>query len=52
VRGAHLNVKINATGLTDETTRDTFLTRATEIAIAASTHEDEILEVVERRMGE
>lgn len=52
LRGAHLNVKINATGLTDQRTRDDYLARADEIAVAASTHEDEILEVVERRFGE
>jgi glutamate formiminotransferase/formiminotetrahydrofolate cyclodeaminase len=52
VRGAHLNVKINATGLADQRTRDDYLARATEIAAAASTREDEILEVVERRFGE
>jgi glutamate formiminotransferase/formiminotetrahydrofolate cyclodeaminase len=52
VRGAHLNVKINALGLTDKKTRDHYLDRAAEIAVAASTREAEILEVVEKRMGE
>jgi glutamate formiminotransferase/formiminotetrahydrofolate cyclodeaminase len=52
VRGAYLNVKINATGLTDDTARDEFLARAEEIAVAAATREGKILEVVERRLGE
>ena len=52
VRGAHLNVKINALGLADEKTRDTYLARADEIARDAALREDEILEVVEGRLGE
>lgn len=52
VRGAHLNVKINATGLTDAAVRDDYLARVDEIARAAAHREDEILEVVERRFGE
>lgn len=52
VRGAHLNVKINATGLTDEKTRDDYLARAEEIARETAGREEEILEVVERRIGE
>jgi len=52
VRGAYLNVKINATGLADATARDEYLARAEEIAVRAATREDEILEVVEGRLGE
>ena len=52
VRGAHLNVKINATGLSDAVARDDYLARADEIARAAADREDEILAVVERRLGE
>ena len=52
VRGAHLNVRINATGLNDEGTRDDYLTRADAIAREAAAREDEILEVVAGRLGE
>jgi glutamate formiminotransferase/formiminotetrahydrofolate cyclodeaminase len=52
VRGAHLNVKINAVGLTDEKARDDYLARADEIARDAALREEEILEVVEGRLGE
>jgi len=52
VRGAHLNVKINAFGLDDHGVRDVYLARAEEIASRAAALEDEILEVVERRLGE
>jgi glutamate formiminotransferase/formiminotetrahydrofolate cyclodeaminase len=52
VQGAHLNVKINAVGLTDPTARDAYLVRAADIATTAADREEEILAVVERRMGE
>jgi glutamate formiminotransferase/formiminotetrahydrofolate cyclodeaminase len=52
VRGAHLNVKINAVGLTDTKARDDYLKRADQIALTAADREDEILGVVERRLGE
>jgi glutamate formiminotransferase/formiminotetrahydrofolate cyclodeaminase len=52
VRGAHLNVRINAVGLTDAKTRDEYLARAAGMAAAAADREEEILAVVDRRMGE
>jgi glutamate formiminotransferase/formiminotetrahydrofolate cyclodeaminase len=52
VRGAHLNVRINAVGLTDAKTRDEYLARAAGMAAAATDREEEILAVVDRRMGE
>jgi glutamate formiminotransferase/formiminotetrahydrofolate cyclodeaminase len=52
VQGAHLNVKINAVGLTDATARDAYMVRAADIATTAADREEEILAVVERRMGE
>jgi glutamate formiminotransferase / formiminotetrahydrofolate cyclodeaminase len=52
VRGAHLNVKTNATGLTDTAVRDDYLKRAEKIAVEAARREADVLEVVERRFGE
>lgn len=51
VRGAHLNVLINAGGLTDRTVGDDYLARADRLAAAAAEEEARILAVVEGRMG-
>lgn len=51
VRGAGLNVQINATDLTDETERSGYLERAAEIEVDAGDSEDAILAVVARRIG-
>lgn len=51
VMGAHLNVKINASGVEDKTWLDTILHRAAEIQERAIVLEREILEVVNRKIA-
>ena len=51
VRGAHLNVAINAAGLGTAAVRDDYLQRASSIVVAAAAEEARIMAVVEARMG-
>jgi len=51
VRGARLNVVINASGLSDEVARDEYTSRADTLAKDAAAEEARILEVVEARMA-
>ena len=51
VRGAHLNVAINAAGLGNAAVRDDYLQRASSIVVAAAAEEARIMAVVEARMG-
>ncbi|MEE8497403.1 MAG: glutamate formimidoyltransferase [Acidimicrobiia bacterium] len=50
VRGAHLNVQINAVDLTDESERAAYLERAAELEDAAAERETAILEMVRQRI--
>lgn len=50
VRGAHLNVRINASGLTDESDRAAYLDQAAGLDDAASEREAAILEKVHQRI--
>jgi len=50
VRGAHLNVQINAVDLTDESVRAAYLNRAAELAETAAERENAILEKVRQRI--
>ena len=50
VRGARLNVQINAAGLTDESDRAAYLERAAELADATTERETAILEKVRQRI--
>lgn len=50
VRGAFLNVKINAAGLKDRTKAEALIARGAEIEAAAAAEEDSILAVVESKM--
>ena len=50
VRGAHLNVRINAAGLQDRTPAAPLLTRASEIAAQAVAIHDEVLAEVDRHI--
>ena len=50
VRGAHLNVRINAAGLTDRTAAEPLLTRAGEIAAEAAALESEVLAEVDKHI--
>jgi len=52
VRGAHLNVRINAVSLTDKKARAGYLERASGIAGEAANREEQILATVDRRLGE
>lgn len=52
VRGAHLNVKINATSLKDEAFRASVLAAAAELETSARLQEEAVLATVERRMAE
>jgi glutamate formiminotransferase / formiminotetrahydrofolate cyclodeaminase len=51
VRGAHLNVQINAGGLSDVAVRDGYLERAARIDALAAEREAVILELVQQRIG-
>ena len=51
VRGAWLNVRINAKDLTDESVRAEYLERAAGYAEAAGRAEVAILELVEAKLG-
>jgi glutamate formiminotransferase/formiminotetrahydrofolate cyclodeaminase len=51
VRGAHLNVRINATAISDEAERDAFLERAAGLAALADERETAILAVVDDRLA-
>jgi glutamate formiminotransferase/formiminotetrahydrofolate cyclodeaminase len=51
VRGAHLNVRINAAGLSAEAARSGYLDKAADLAGAADALEARILSVVEQRLG-
>ena len=50
VRGAHLNVRINAAGLTDRTAAEPLLTRAAEIERQAFDLEQQVLAEVEKHL--
>jgi len=50
VRGAHLNVQINASGLADESEQAAYLDRAVGLAEAAADREAAILEKVQQRI--
>ncbi len=50
VRGAFLNVKINAAGLKDRAKAEELIARGAEIAAAAAIQEEEILKVVESKI--
>ena len=50
VRGAHLNVRINAAGLTDRTAAEPLLSRAGEIAAEAAALESEVLAEVDKHI--
>ncbi len=50
VRGAHLNVQINAVDLADESVRATYLDRAAELADTAAERENAILAKVRQRI--
>ena len=50
VRGALLNVKINAAGLKDRAEADRLVARGEEIAAAAKAAEDEIITIVENKI--
>ena len=50
VRGAHLNVRINAAGLTDRTAAEPLLTRAGEIAAESAALESEVLAEVDKHI--
>ena len=52
VRGALLNVKINAGGLADKVKREEILYEAAYIAEKAETLEQAILEIVESKLGD
>ena len=49
VFGAHLNVKINAKGITDTSYREGIIKKADDLANQAQKFEDEILSIVNRR---
>lgn len=51
VLGACLNVKINAAGLKDRTVADALVAEAEELAAAARRAEEEILAIVEQKIG-
>ena len=51
VMGAHLNVKINASSLKDETFKNDILAKAAAIEAAAIKEESEILEIVNQKIG-
>ncbi len=51
VMGAHLNVKINASSLKDETFKNDILQRAADIEAAAIKEEAEILNIVNQKIG-
>ena len=50
VIGAHLNVKINATGLKDRVFADEILTKAKELEAEAVRWEEEILKIVSSKI--
>lgn len=51
VLGARLNVRINAAGLKDRTTADRLTAEADQIALEAQRAEEEILRIVEQKIG-
>lgn len=51
VLGARLNVRINAAGLKDRTTADRLTAEADQIALDAQRAEEEILRIVEQKIG-
>jgi len=51
VLGAYLNVKINASGLKDEVFKSTILIKTQALAQKAQEYENDILEMVERKIG-
>jgi len=51
VRGAYLNVRINAAGLTDQAPAGPLLARAAEIAAQAAALQEEVLAEVDRQIG-
>lgn len=50
VRGAFLNVKINAAGLKDRAKAEALISRGAEIAAAAATEEETVLAIVESKI--